>query len=1031
MPLLELEMTFMYILTQFSYFFLKMFGLSGFIAQIVAGILLGDVGFHRITEKKDMQNPMFTFTNQEILNLIALLGYTLFLFLIGVQIDLSLICKTGRKAVYVGVSNFLVPMMVGMGAVLYFHRNWPLGNGQAVQLLFATAIQCSTTLPVIASLLNQLKILNSELGRLGLSSVLISDLLYVFVVLIGSAAKSMDYDLLTGALNLGILVAFVLIVFYVGRPIMFWMIRQTPKGRVVKNSYVMCIMIAFLFSGVITHWCGMTVTAGPFILGLAVPSGPPLGSTLVKKLDFITNSVFMPVFVITCMMRVTLLPEVPRAHHWVVVATGVIIVIVFLSKFLASLVPALCCKMPVSDALALSLILSSQGVLEMAVYSLARDTWVITLSMYNALLCGVVINAIIIPPLLKRLYDPKRKYTGYEKRNISNCKPNSELRILACVTRCDNTPAIINLIDAVCPTQESPISVYVLHLIELVGRTTPIFISHNKQKRTVSNFTSSENVILSFDHFQRDNAGAVNVNVFTSITPAQYMHDDICTLALDKLTSLIILPFHRKWSILGSNTTIESENEKIREVNMSVLETAPCSVGILVNRGRIQSIEAATATISETFRVAMIFLGGNDDREALVFARRMAKDSCISLTVIHLLDSVEYKEEDNNGVKLDKAKWERLQEREMLRNMDMSSGNRYVSYVEVVVEDAAQTTTKLRSLLDEDEYDMFIVGRRHKVKSPQTSGLEQWCEFPELGIIGDLLSSTDSHSKASVLTVDELKYKLFSINYELESAKIRASHEISKNEEITKQLFHLLKAACQERDEAKDQLQNLLKMFLPIPAENETSPIFSDFNNENNQILQNASEFSAVKEPDVISKTSSYPTIRNFAVDSSNSGFPKNAAVQECDESIPVATMSSSNSKKTDLADVLIDNIVRVRPLPKKGRLFQAVFENEPLLQTLLVAPLPKWKNPPPIPPSKSSSNLIYGCDLPTEEQIEAVSPIRAIQESSSPRLSPIPSSSVLNFAHGSASMKTGVDNNSSDLMHSQIGTSKRRNKWL
>ncbi|XP_062002223.1 uncharacterized protein LOC133720046 [Rosa rugosa] len=279
-------------------------------------------------------------------------------------------------------------------------------------------------------------------------------------------------------------------------------------------------------------------------------------------------------------------------------------------------------------------------------------------------------------------------------------------------------------------------------------------------------------------------------------------------------------------------------------------------------------------------------------------------------------------------------------------------------------------------------------------------------------------------------TIDELKYKLLSINYELESAQIRANQEVSKNEEITKQLFHLLKVACRERDEAKDQLQQLLKMFLPIPAENETSPMFSEVNNENYPSLQKASNFSTVKESDVISKTSSYPTKYNFAADSSNLGFSKNiAAVQGCDESVQVATMSSSNSKIIDRADVLIDNIVRVRPLPKKGRLFQAVMENEALLQTLLVVPLPKWKNPPPLPPLKSSSNLIYGCDFGSQEQIEAVKPIRAVQGSSSLGFSHIPSSSVLDFEHGSASVKTRVGNSSSDLMQSQIGTCKRRKR--
>lgn len=329
---------------------------------------------------------MFTFSNQEILNVIALLGYTLFTFLIGVKIDLSLVTKTGRKAMYIGLSNFLVSMIAGMGAVVYFHLKWRLGNGQVVQLIFATTVQCMTTTPVVASLLSQLKILNSELGRLGLSSVLVSDLFSVAVVVVGFVAKIMSFDLLRGARHLGVVVSFTLFAFYVGCPIMHWMIKQTPEGKPVKNTYVLYIMVAFLCSGLITHWCDMTVVPGPFILGLAVPSGPPLGSTLVKKLDFMTNRVFMPVFVITCVMRVTLTREVPRPHWWVVVATGIIIVLVSVTKFVASLVPALCCKMPMRDAVALALIMSSKGVVEMAAFSFARDTWVCTLYINSSFL---------------------------------------------------------------------------------------------------------------------------------------------------------------------------------------------------------------------------------------------------------------------------------------------------------------------------------------------------------------------------------------------------------------------------------------------------------------------------------------------------------------------------------------------------------------------------------------------------------------------------------------------------------------------
>jgi hypothetical protein len=58
-----------------------------------------------------------------------------------------------------------------------------------------------------------------------------------------------------------------------------------------------------------------------------------------------------------------------------------------------------------------------------------------------------------------------------------------------------------------------------------------------------------------------------------------------------------------------------------------------------------------------------------------------------------------------------------------------------------------------------NEYDLIIVGRRHNVNSPQTSGLAEWSEFPELGTLGDLLASSDLNNGTSVFVVQQQKMK--------------------------------------------------------------------------------------------------------------------------------------------------------------------------------------------------------------------------------------------------------------------------------
>lgn len=55
-----------------------------------------------------------------------------------------------------------------------------------------------------------------------------------------------------------------------------------------------------------------------------------------------------------------------------------------------------------------------------------------------------------------------------------------------------------------------------------------------------------------------------------------------------------------------------------------------------------------------------------------------------------------------------------------------------------------------------DNYDLIIVGRSHP-NSPLLLGLHEWSECPELGVIGDLLSSPDGETTASVLVIQQQK----------------------------------------------------------------------------------------------------------------------------------------------------------------------------------------------------------------------------------------------------------------------------------
>ncbi|TKY56382.1 Cation/H(+) antiporter 4 [Spatholobus suberectus] len=338
-------------------------------------------------------------------------------------------------------------------------------------------------------------------------------------------------------------------------------------------------------------------------------------------------------------------------------------------------------KLPLKDAVSLALLLNCKGVMEISMISICRD--------YTVILTIIMMTSSIVHLLVKRLYDPSRKYIGYQKRDIFSLKPNSGLRILVCIHKQHHTIPITRALDLCNPRLEDPSNVDVLHLIELVGRSSPIFISHRMKKGVPSRMRNSysEDIILSFKLCEDEKQGATSINPYTAISPPTLMHEDVCYLALDRVASIIILPFHRKWSIDGK---IEHEDKTIRSLNCKVMEKAPCSVGILVSRFVHQR--------DSPLRLAMIFLGGNDDREALCLANRAAKDSSVNLVVYHITTNNNKNDIQDIDTMLDLA---------MLKEAKKEySSSKNVIRKEIVVEGGPQIASVLRQMVD--EHDFFL-----------------------------------------------------------------------------------------------------------------------------------------------------------------------------------------------------------------------------------------------------------------------------------------------------------------------------------
>lgn len=347
-------------------------------------------------------------------------------------------------------------------------------------------------------------------------------------------------------------------------------------------------------------------------------------------------------------------------------------------------------------------------------------------------------TTVVITPLIKYLYDPSRQHLALKRRTIQHMtKRGTELRILVCINNQECVPSVLNLLDASNATEASPIAVIALLLIELAGRATPMLVSHQITMRRSD--SKAAQIINALSQYESCNSGCVSIQSFSAISHIQTMQADILRVALDQDATIIILPFHKRYAIDGS---IGSVNKGVQTMNTKVMDIAPCSVGILIDRGNLIG-SLSILNDQSMYHVGVIYIGGADDAESLYYASRMGRRANVMITLIRFLlfgcDNPRERKQDNIII-------------EEVREDNF--GNENFVYQEQMVKDGVGLASALSGL--RDGFDMLMVGRTHQA-TQILKGLSPWSECPELGVVGDMLASPDFGRTSSVLVVQQQK----------------------------------------------------------------------------------------------------------------------------------------------------------------------------------------------------------------------------------------------------------------------------------
>ncbi|XP_021286995.1 cation/H(+) antiporter 18-like [Herrania umbratica] len=748
LPLAILQICLVVVLTRILAFLLRPLRQPRVIAEIVGGILLGPSALGR---NEKYLNAIFPSRSLTVLDTLANLGLLFFLFLVGLELDPKSLRHTGKKALSIALAGISVPFALGIGTSFALRATISKGVDEAPFLVFMGVALSITAFPVLARILAELKLLTTDIGRMAMSAAAVNDVAAWILLALAIALSGTGHSPLVSLWVFLCGSGFVLCCIFLVPPIFKWMAQRCPEGEPVEELYICATLAAVLAAGFVTDSIGIHALFGAFVIGVLVPKEGPFAGALVEKVEDLVSGLFLPLYFVSSGLK-TNVATIQGAQSWGLLV--LVIITACLGKIVGTVSVSLMCKLPFQEAVALGFLMNTKGLVELIVLNIGKDRKVLSDQTFAIMVLMAIFTTFITTPLVMAVYKPaKRMSKRYHKyRTIERKDTNTQLRLLACFHSTRNIPSMINLIEASRGTEKKEgLCVYAMHLMELSERPSAILMVHKARKNGLPFWnkgkqSNSDQVVVAFETFRQ--LSRVSVRPMTAISAMSGMHEDICTSAERKRAAMIILPFHKHQRLDGS---LETTRTEFHWVNKQVLEKAPCSVGILVDRGLGGTTHISASNVSSI--ITVLFFGGHDDREALAYGARMAEHPGISLTVIRFLPGPEISGDEivrTDINTISNASEGSTDERALIEFKKKISNERTISYEERVVRNSMETIEVIREF---SRCNLFLVGRMPESQVAATLNAKSDC--PELGPVGKLLTSPEFSTSASVLVVQQ------------------------------------------------------------------------------------------------------------------------------------------------------------------------------------------------------------------------------------------------------------------------------------
>lgn len=377
----------------------KKIGQPTVIGEIIAGIVLGPslIGMYF----PEFSATLFPTASLGNLQFLSQIGLILFMFVIGMELDLKVLKNKAHDAVVISHASIIIPFALGMGLAYFIYTSFAPSGVQFTSFgLFMGIAMSITAFPVLARIVQERGLHKTRLGTVVITCAAADDITawcllaaVIAIVKAGSFVSSL-YIIALAAI-------YVLLMINVVRPFLTRIgnLHQTKES--LSKPIVAIFFLTLIISSYATEVIGIHALFGAFMAGAIMPENIKFRNIFIEKVEDVALVLLLPLFFVFTGLR-TEIGLLNDPYLWKV--TGLIILVAVVGKFIGSAIAAKFVGQNWKDSLTIGALMNTRGLMELVVLNIGYDLGVLTPEIFAMMVIMALVTTFMTGPALDLIH---------------------------------------------------------------------------------------------------------------------------------------------------------------------------------------------------------------------------------------------------------------------------------------------------------------------------------------------------------------------------------------------------------------------------------------------------------------------------------------------------------------------------------------------------------------------------------------------------------------------------------------------------